>query len=435
MLKFLKIIVLINFLNLKIFACALCALYTPTAHVSFMGKSIKWEFSSNFSQTLLDGFDKNNDKKLDGKELIEIRVNLLDYLIPKNFLTSLKYYDLPLGETQKINFNVKNVNVKFDKVLFLEYDLDYDFTPQIDRVLVFNIKDEDGFFNFLIKENTYKLDNFIIDENINLNAAYYQIVSNKTQIKDKKQIIKIVQKETNNELIQSLKKIYKNILDFLVLLQEKLILLLKENNILFYPLALIYGFLHALLPSHGKTLSASYFMNSKRKIIGFALKVGFFHLISAFIISSFLSIFDLLNLGRISGLLISFLALILLYIKIHKIKTTKITQSNNITNLKNFSIKKQDSKILKIIKSPNTLDNFSAFIIGLMPCPGLILVLGLLSSLGAKAFICAILIALGMSLAIFLSAFIVTRFTFSKKIEILSLVFVFFLGLFIGLSQ
>lgn len=433
MLKLLKIIVLINIFNLNLFACALCALYTPTAHVSFMKNSVRWEFSPNFSQTLFEGFDKNNDKNLDKNELVDVRVKLLDYLIPKHYLTTLQYYDLPLGETKKINFNVKNVRLSFDKVLILDYDLDYDFVPKVDRVLVFSVKDEDGFFNFNIKENTFKIDGFKIDENINLNAAYYQIVG-ENKISNKQNINKIINKQTNNELIKKLKDIYKNILDFLILLQEKMILLLKENSILFYPIALIYGFLHALLPSHGKTLSASYFMNSKKKILGFALKVGFFHLISAFVISSFFSLFDLLQLGKISGFLISFLAVLLLYIKIHKIKTTKITQASNISNLKKFSVKNNDTKILKIVKSPNALDNFSAFIIGLMPCPGLILVLGLISSLGAKAFICAILIALGMSLAIYLSAFIATRFTFSKKIEILSLVFVFFMGLFIGLS-
>lgn len=429
MLKFLTIIVL----NSAAFACALCALYTPTVHIDFQRTSVKWEFSPNFSQMLLDNFDINNDKTLDKNELIDVRAGLLDYLIPRNYLMELKYYDLPFGESKKINASVKNVKLDFKDILTLEYDIEYEFILQVDRVLVVKFEDLEGFFNFKIKENSFSYDNFAISENINLNAAFYTFLAeSKIEQKiDKPQILS--DSSEKNTVLNSINNIYQKIINYLAKLQSKMISLLKDNSIYLYPISLFYGFLHAMLPSHGKTLTASYFMNSKRKIAIFSLKVGFIHLINAFLIASFFGVFNMLNLGMISGFLISFLALILLYIKLSKIKLSKIKNSAN--NIKGFKVAKSESKVMKIIKNPNTLDNFSAFVIGLLPCPGLILVLGLLSSLGLRALVCAVFIALGMSCAIFLSAFIVTRFSFSKKIEIASLVFVFFLGLFIGFAN
>lgn len=422
MLRLLTIIVL----SINIYACALCSLYTPTAHVSFKGNSISWEFSSNFSQTLLDGYDTNNDKTLDENELIKVKAALLDYLLPRKFLTTLKYYDLPFGESIDIKFIVKDVKVSFDKELVLEYFIDYDFTPKIDRVLVLSVEDLDGFFNFKIKENSYQVKDFSINENINLNAVYYEfkaptfIQATTTKIEEKS-------KEFETGI-----SIYENMLKFLAALQSKMISLLKDNSLLLYPIALIYGFLHALLPSHGKSITAAYFMNSKKQILFFSLKVGFIHLINAFIIAGFFSIFSLFNLSKISGFLISLLACILLYLKLSKKQSVNIVEKPN--NIKSFKLA-NNSKILKVVKNEKALDNFLAFSIGLLPCPGLILVIGFIQSLGAVAFIAAILIALGMSLAIFLSAFIVTRFKFSKKLEIISLIFVIFVGLYIGFFQ
>lgn len=422
MLRLLTIIVL----SINIYACALCALYTPTAHVSFKGNSISWEFSSNFSQTLLDGYDTNNDKTLDENELIKVKAALLDYLLPRKFLTTLKYYDLPFGESIDIKFILKDVKVSFDKELVLEYFIDYDFTPKIDRVLVLSVEDLDGFFNFKIKENSYQVKDFSINENINLNAVYYEF---KAPTFTQATTTKIEEKSKEFETGIS---IYENMLKFLATLQSKMISLLKDNSLLLYPIALIYGFLHALLPSHGKSITAAYFMNSKKQILFFSLKVGFIHLINAFIIAGFFSIFSLFNLSKISGFLISLLACILLYLKLSKKQSVNIVEKPN--NIKSFKLA-NNSKILKVVKNEKALDNFLAFSIGLLPCPGLILVIGFIQSLGAVAFIAAILIALGMSLAIFLSAFIVTRFKFSKKLEIISLIFVIFVGLYIGFFQ
>lgn len=422
--KLLTIIVL----SINIYACALCALYTPTAHVSFKGNSISWEFSSNFSQTLLDGYDLNNDKNLDEKELIAVRAALLDYLLPRDFLTTLKYYDLPFGESKKIKFIIKDIKVSFDKELFLEYFIDYDFIPKIDRVLMFSVEDLDGFFNFKIKENTYKVDGFSINENINLNAVYYEFQKANVIEKIAQKVDEKVEKSKEFETNTS-KSFYDILLEKLAKLQSKMLELLKDNSIYLYPIALIYGFFHALLPSHGKSITAAYFMNSKKKILFFSLKVGFIHLVNAFIIASFFSLFNLLNLNKISGFLISFLALILLYLKLKKPQISQIAKTPN--NIKSFSVA-NENRILNVVNKEKVLDNFLTFSIGLLPCPGLILVIGFISSLGARAFIAALLIALGMSLAIFLSAFIITRFKFNSKIEILSLVFVICVGLFIG---
>lgn len=412
------IIIAINF---HLYSCALCALYTPTAHISFSKNSVIWEFSANFTKTLLDAYDDNFNEILDPNELETIKYPLLDYLIPREFLTELSFYNKNDEISKKIDFKTKNIKLSFnDNKLYLKYDLIYDFSPSLNKVLVLKMQDNEGFFNFKFLANTYHEKDFVVDENINQFVVYYEY----KPLEYTKQIIQNHSKEElkANYFVQNLAN-----------LQDKLISFIKTNNILLYPVAFIYGFFHALLPSHGKSITAAYFMNSRRKIAIFSLKVGLMHLLTAFVIASVFSMFDLLKIGKISGFLIALLAMILLYLKLKKPKLITLNQANKPSNIKSFK-KAKTSSVLNITTKEKALDNALAFSIGLLPCPGLILVIGLISSFSARAFVAAILIALGMSFAIFLSAFIITRFRFSKKIEILSLIFVIILGLFLGFN-
>ena len=85
MLKKLLIAFLFLTLPYQLCACALCALYTPSATVSINLEgtpsqietiTFQWTFSQDFINTLLERYDENHNKKLDPKELERIKVIL-----------------------------------------------------------------------------------------------------------------------------------------------------------------------------------------------------------------------------------------------------------------------------------------------------------------------------------------------------------------------
>jgi len=78
MFKKLLFALLLLALPYTLFACALCALYTPSAtvNITFEGTPTKietitfeWTFSQDFINTLLVRYDENHNNKLDPKEL------------------------------------------------------------------------------------------------------------------------------------------------------------------------------------------------------------------------------------------------------------------------------------------------------------------------------------------------------------------------------
>jgi len=88
-------------LGANAFACALCSLYSPTAHVQADFEANKtainkidftWIFSENFSLLTRENYDFNADGEIGKDELREIRRGLLDYLVPRGFLTRIEYF-------------------------------------------------------------------------------------------------------------------------------------------------------------------------------------------------------------------------------------------------------------------------------------------------------------------------------------------------------
>ena len=69
-------LIVICLLAINAFGCALCSLYSPTAHVSakFVAQennitqiAFTWTFSQNFSDLMKQNFDLNQDEKIDEK--------------------------------------------------------------------------------------------------------------------------------------------------------------------------------------------------------------------------------------------------------------------------------------------------------------------------------------------------------------------------------
>ena len=189
------LIILFLAIQTNLYSCALCALFTPTAHISteFIAQngSIKemktrWLFSENFTKAMFESYDFNGNSHLENDEIIEIEDALNAYLIPKNYLMKVAFYDKNEPE-KELNFKEKNTKIYMEKgqicfefVFLLKLDL------KDKRVIKLLFEDDENFFNFLITDSGRKgvSQDFMIVANSNLNAGFYQIFQNNIDKKE-----------------------------------------------------------------------------------------------------------------------------------------------------------------------------------------------------------------------------------------------------------
>ena len=111
-----------------LFACALCALYTPSATVdiTFVEENqtlntmtMQWHFSEDFIQELKTRYDTNHNNLLDPNELERIQTILDAYVSKKEYLTHLELIStndhvtkIPLYNAQK-SFQADAGKLKF----------------------------------------------------------------------------------------------------------------------------------------------------------------------------------------------------------------------------------------------------------------------------------------------------------------------------------
>ena len=208
--KFIKILLLSAIFSSRIFACALCALYTPTAHVSITpvaqdGKIVSlhfsWLFSQNFTDVIMQTYDINSNGKLENSELAEITKAMTDYLTPKNYLCEAEFYDQApknakpalsnlVGTQIKGNFKNAISLVKKGRLVF-EFDQKVGFELQNNRVLKISINDDQGFFNFkMLDDKPINLgEGFVAKPNSNLATTFIEFSGEKPKIADKKPLI------------------------------------------------------------------------------------------------------------------------------------------------------------------------------------------------------------------------------------------------------
>ena len=208
--KFIKILLLSAIFSSRIFACALCALYTPTAHVSITpvaqdGKIVSlhfsWLFSQNFTDVIMQTYDINSNAKLENSELAEITKAMTDYLTPKNYLCEAEFYDQApknaklalsnlVGTQIKGNFKNAISLVKKGRLVF-EFDQKVGFELRNGRVLKISINDDQGFFNFkMLDDKPINLgEGFVAKPNSNLATTFIEFSGEKPKIADKKPLI------------------------------------------------------------------------------------------------------------------------------------------------------------------------------------------------------------------------------------------------------
>ena len=414
-----------------LFGCAACQLMTPTAevklHLDTQNNNIsnihaEWIFTDTYLDTLIVQYDENRDTVLDKKELQAVKQAMLDYLLENNMLTQIKFSKDANIEGSVIDPQYKNFKVSIEKNIFaFSFDIDVEVQLQDNSLISLVFSDENGFFAFVVTELSLNSKEFHYEKNLYLFTSSIVFKSNKVTMKEEKKIEKKI--PTEIEVPNATPSVQSNLLTESIAKIKSLFESIKdEKNPLTYLslllFAYIYGLVHALGPGHGKTLVASYFLSNTRsymKALSVSLAIGVVHTFSAFIltliiyfsVNTFLSQFmqDSVYLTtKISAITIISIALYLIY--------TKYKAYKKIDSISKFNFS-ETPHVATCSCSSCKVDNNStdaALIIsaGIIPCPGTITIFIFAISLGLyyAGFLAALVMSLGMSTIIFISAII-----------------------------
>jgi len=475
--KLLVYILLTFFISTTSYSCALCQMQIPKVGVDltitkFTDKThfdIAWNFHKKFVDQL-SMYDQNENGKLDPKEQDAITDALETYIDKLNYLTKIGYSKRGFNSNKIVKIKPHSTKMIFKNGLMsYHFNFDTNFVLQNDHTLSIEFKDEQQNFNFLIKDIVLK--KYHNKYFIKPLEHYAKITFNDPAILAtqpiKKNIIKNIDKNTTEKNISITKKqihltpvksdsYLQKLSNQLKIYKEKMKTLLndiKQNNSIssyFWLLlfSLIYGILHALGPGHGKSLVASYFLSENRsvsKAFYISLLIGVVHTFSAFLLTLFIYlVLKLLFISfitdidfvatKISAL---FIIVIALYLIFKKYKTLKKT-----TYKMTFSAHNPTAPSCSCSACHTKSEDIGVILAaGIVPCPGTVTIFIFTSGLGIYyvGFLSAIFMSLGMSLIIFITAYLsinIRKKSYSNTIlqkifEYGSLMFILCLGLFL----
>ncbi|QCD45580.1 DUF1007 family protein [Campylobacter mucosalis] len=455
--NFLKKIIFLAIFSSQAFACALCSLYSPTAHVgvdfnasSSVLESVKftWSFSENFSSLTLQSNDANFDGNLDENELNEILLSLLDYLKPNGYLLSLNYYYG--NESEKfIEPDVIKNQMKFDNSR-LSFEIVFRLNLELKDALVISASmiDNGGYFNFMFEPSkVHNISGFYLNQNSNANIAFFALsdANSAKEFEKKPSISTLIQKEQDFSTIDKADEQKFDLASRLSLSYlDRLKQILKSGDNSFSSLlfvaffSFLYGLIHAAGPGHAKTLTSSYFIangGSYKKALNFALSVGALHVGGSFLLVC-VTFFTLENITKTAGYITSIFCGILIVC----IATFMLFKKFSRPKIKKWSIHSPECgcgacRAIKGFKSETGIKLGAS----LVPCPGVIMVFllafefkGYLSGIVSGVFM-----GLGMSVVIFVAAVLGAKinksmfeFKMLKYVEILAIILMMTLGIF-----
>lgn len=476
-----KIFIFLLLFTHTLFGCALCSVYSPETKVSIeinaddkkiKTASITWVLSKEFSEQLTQIYDMNQNNYLDKKELVPVEEALLDYIVPKNYLTHISYDEvIDKNKSKKAEVISKKTYIKNSRLHFT-YELNFNYDFKKDNVLYININDDQNYFVLILVKNTIKFNApFEVKEIIDNKSAIFYFDENKKiaegiivveeEFKELQPVLEIKNEDLKTEEINAdvkedetlLGKFSKKVKDYLLKIEN------GDDFALFFLLGIsfLYGMIHALGPGHGKSLAFSYFVSNKSsylKAFIISQASAFVHIIGALIlvmVSVFLLQSVLNNfvkdsveiLTKISAIMIILLAIYILYNKLNHKSCSCSSCSSSHTHKQESS---KWSTIKPISKSPLETkptfikrDLYFVLTAGLIPCPGTVIlfIYAFILKTYFAVFLAAIFISLGMGVIIFASSFLgVSVNKLSSKshkitntLEILAPIVMFILGL------
>ena len=464
-----------------LFGCSLCSIYTPRTHVSTQIKAdkeyiktlkVNWVFANEFTKELLQIYDKNLDSSFDEKELALIQTALIDYLKPKNFITSISYAK-QINEKSNA-FEIKDYKMSYkNSTLSFEYNIDLNYKIYDKNILYIKIIDDENYFDIVFEDKKQLMYiPYKISKTSNINDVSFLIdaptlLSNEDNFNEEKtslDVKKVEEKIENKEekIVENpqtiLEKFTNNIKKYLIDIQK------GDNVALAFLLmaSFIYGVIHAFGPGHGKALAFSYFSAQKSSYFEafiISLVTAFIHILGAlfivlfsvFILQSVLNRFmedSISYITSFSAVIIMFLALYILYRKLSKkscscnVKLQTTTFSTIPTNI-NF-VKTTLNKPIISEKRNKKQDLIFVLTAGIIPCPGTVLlfVYAFFLKTYFAVFLASISISLGMAFVLFVSSFLGVSLNKTTQksakliniLEIVSPIFMFILGLLLLLN-
>ena len=464
-----------------LFGCSLCSIYTPRTHVSTQIKAdkeyiktlkVNWVFANEFTKELLQIYDKNLDSSFDEKELALIQTALIDYLKPKNFITSISY-DKQINEKSN-TFEIKEYKMSYkNSTLSFEYNIDLNYKIYDKNILYIKIIDDENYFDIVFEDKKQLMYiPYKISKTSNMNDVSFLIdaptlLSNEDNFNEEKtslNVKKVEEKIENKEekIVENpqtiLEKFTNNIKKYLIDIQK------GDNVALIFLLmaSFLYGVIHAFGPGHGKALAFSYFSAQKSSYFEafiISLVTAFIHILGAlfivlfsvFILQSVLNRFmedSISYITSFSAVIIMFLALYILYRKLSKkscscnVKLQTTTFSTIRTNI-NF-VKTTLNKPIISEKRSKKQDLIFVLTAGIIPCPGTVLlfVYAFFLKTYFAVFLASISISLGMAFVLFVSSFLGVSLNKTTQksakliniLEIVSPIFMFILGLLLLLN-
>lgn len=481
-----RLLLILIFFKGILFGCSLCSIYSPKTHVTTQLKAdkeyiktlkVNWSFAKEFQEELFKIYDLNLNKSFEEKELKLIEESLIDYIKPKNFLTTISYSNeknknsLPF-EVKNYKLSYKNSNLSFDYTIDLNYKI-YD-----KNILTIKIFDDLSYFLIVFDEKRqlfnipYKISKStdINEVSYTINAPNLSIQENIEEAKKEEIIAEKVEEKKEQIEVKNEQRKEENILDKFVNNIKKYLVDIENGDkfaLIFLLMAsFLYGSIHALGPGHGKALAFSYFSSQKSSYFEafvISLVTAFVHiigalilvLISIFVLESVLNRFMEDSISYVTAfcaVIIMLLALYILYRKLNKkscsccscsvsLETTKF--SVNPQNI-NF-IKTSQNRPITVTKRSKKQDLIFVLTAGIIPCPGTVLlfVYAFLLKTYFAVILASISISLGMATVIFASSFLgVTLHKVSNKsqkfaniLEIVAPIFMFILALVLLLNS